>query len=131
MRKTSWIIFWILLYVLAIILFENFFKEKYGDELSKYKFVEVPMDIKCFFKEKGCEDGDIDGWSAVLLIVSLLIGYNYPNKGLFYFILNIIIEFIKPTIGMNTRLIVNPLISITGYAIGSQIYNSNIQTVKY
>lgn len=86
------------------------------------KLVELPTDIKCYFNEDRCDEGDIDMWSIFYLIVSIIVGYLLPHMHIQYIGLSIILEIIMPYVGYSSRYIINPLIATTGYAIGNQLY---------
>ena len=104
------------------------YRTRYGDYFSN-TIVDVPYSIKCFFNEPGCEEGNIDGWSIVHGLMFFIIGLIVPNQYLVILIISIILEFIQPYLGNNARYIINPLINLTGYTLGS-IMNSNSRYFK-
>lgn len=88
-----------------------------------FKIVNIPYSIKCAFKEPGCEDGNIDTYSMIHALIFFILGLLFPNNYIIIFIMSIIIELLQPFIGNKARYIINPLISITSYSIGSLIKN--------
>ena len=111
----------VLLVIFAIIwlVYNNIFKVKNNGYPSDTKILDVPYSIKCFFNEPGCEEGNIDGWSVVHLLVCFIIGMFFPNRFLVIIIFSVAFEIIGSRLGKQPRYIINPLINITGYAIGS------------
>lgn len=89
--------------------------------LSSIKISNVPHSIKCFFNEPGCDTGNIDGWTLMHGLAYFIIGIIVPDHYLFIVIVSIIFELAKPYFGDNARYIINPLVNLTGYAIGSAI----------
>lgn len=110
----------IILIVLLVLshLFTHFMNS--SESLNKFN-ISVPYDIKCFFGEDRCWEGDIDIWSVFQFIAFFIIGYLVPEQYLFVFIITFIYEIIKPSFGMKSKIIINPLINITAYSLGSII----------
>ena len=116
----------ILLIIFAVVyqVYNFSYKAKHGDILSNIKFADVPDSVKCFFNEPGCSKGNIDGWSLMHGLMFLIIGLIVPNQYFFVIIISIALEILQPFIGNNARYILNPLINLTGYAVGSVINRS-------
>jgi len=89
------------------------------------KIIDVPIDIKCQFDEPNCMEGDIDGWSISYGVVYFIVGLLYPERYLGIVFFAIAVELMGPYIGFKSRYIVNPLIAITTYSIGSLISRTN------
>jgi hypothetical protein len=96
---------------------------RHGDFLKNIKIADVPHSVKCFFNEPGCEEGDIDGWAIVHGLMYFIIGLLVPNQYFAIIVISIIFEIIQPYLGNKPRYIINPLINITTYAIGSILSN--------
>lgn len=113
----------VLLIIFAIVwqIYNYTYKSRYGDFLGNSKLADVPNTLKCFFGEDRCEEGDIDGWTIVHGLMYFIIGLVIPNQYLAVIIISIIFELIQPYLGNGSRYIINPLVSITGYTIGSLI----------
>ena len=92
------------------------------------KIIEIPNDIKCYFDEDRCDEGDIDTWSLLYFIISIVAGYILPRMHIQYIALSIIMEILMPYIGYSSRYIINPLVAITGYSIGNEL---NTYHLKY
>jgi len=111
------LIIWILGFSVLIQMFKN---DLFGLSAHfNHKLIGVPMDIKCAFQENMCEDGDIDTWSIIYFVAYSIIGYNYPNQYLVVLFISILVEIVSMWMGYPSRMIMNPLISITGYGVGS------------
>ena len=95
------------------------------------KFIEIPYDIKCYFKEKRCEEGNIDILSIIYGLMFFFLGLILPGYYLTVIIAAIIIEVIQQLIGNGSRYIINPLIAITSYMIGSVLSPKKNYKKKY
>uniref|UniRef100_A0A6C0LTE8 Uncharacterized protein n=1 Tax=viral metagenome TaxID=1070528 RepID=A0A6C0LTE8_9ZZZZ len=98
------------------------------------KLISIPHDVKCFFNESNCEEGDVDGWTLLSGFIYIIAGYLIPNNYFAAILISVIIEIIKSKTKMNSKFIINPLFNITGYAIGSYLYewkNKNLLKEKY
>jgi len=102
----------------------------FGEKLSGVTVAEVPYNVKCFFHEPNCEKGDIDGETMFRGLLFLIIGYIMPNNFLLIFLIIGLLTIGEPMFGRDARYIINPLVSITGYAIGSVIGQSACDYTK-
>ena len=118
------IIIIIIIFAIIFQIYNITYKSKYGDPLTKMKISKVPYELKCAFEEPGCEEGDIDGWTLMHGLMYFIIGLIVPNKYLIIFVISILWEIIQPLFGNNARYIINPLVNLTGYGIGSIVKNS-------
>ena len=119
------VIIWILAFTLMITIYKIFVTGIHGSSVPSSlneSLVNVPMEIKCAFNEDACEQGNIDGWSIVYLIAYSIIGYNIPNQYLVVLFASIIVEVVFYSIGYPARFIMNPLIAISGFSVGSYLY---------
>ena len=116
----------VLLIIFAIIwqIYNCTYGARNGDVLKNIKIADVPYSIKCAFNEPGCEEGNIDGWSIVHGLMYFIIGLIVPNQYLFIIATSITFEIIQPCFGNKSRYIINPLINITSYTIGSLLSNA-------
>jgi hypothetical protein len=121
----------ILLIIFAVIwqIYNYTYLKQHDDFLGKMKIVDVPYSIKCFFNESGCEEGDIDGRAIVQGLIYFIVGIIVPNQYLAILVISIVFEIFRPYFGNKARYIINPLINLTGYAIGS-IVNINTKNFK-
>jgi len=113
------IILIIIIFVIVIQIYNIFYKSKYGDYFKSIKIADVPDSVKCFFKEPQCEEGNIDGWSIVHALLYFGIGLVFPGHYITIIVISIIYEIIQPYLGNQPRYIINPLINLTGYSLGS------------
>lgn len=119
-KESARIILWILIYIVAVKLYEQYYIPKYGDSLSG-SIIDVPHSIKCAFDEPQCETGDIDYWSIIHAVGFFVLGYFIPNQYLTVLILSVFIVIIEPYIGYKPKYIIDPLINITFYSLGSLV----------
>src|SRR5947207_2941211 len=123
----------VILIIFAIVsqIYKSLSKTK--DVFHDTKFADVPYEVKCFFEEPGCEDGNLDGWSLVYALLYFIIGLTIPNQYIAIILISIVYEIIQSFIGNQPRYILNPLISITAYSIGSLLspYKKEHFTTKY
>lgn len=124
----------IIIIVILTIIFQVYnmtYKARYGDFLHQLKITTVHDSVKCFFGEDGCEEGDIDGWTLIHGLMYGLIGYYIPNHYLAIIIISIVFELVQPYLGNRARYIVNPLVNLTGYGIGSVLSKKKSFKEKY
>lgn len=117
----------ILIAIIALV-YMLLYRGDHSDILSRVKLADVPYSVKCYFKEPGCEEGNIDGWSIVYLLFFFIVGLIMPNQYVLVLLVTIGIEIFKPCIGGHSKYIINPIIGLTGYAIGSLIRTKTIHT---
>ena len=107
----------VLLIIFAVIyeIYKRFFDSHRLDR----KITKVPKQVKCIVKAPYCEEADIDGWALAYALMYFIIGLIVPHKYLIVVIATVGYEVVKPYFGQKPRYIINPLVGITGYAIGS------------
>jgi hypothetical protein len=125
------ILTWILIFTAVWLLYQFTYKVKYGDLLANFKLFDVPYEIKCFFEEPGCEDGNINGWSLVQIFAYLIIGYFVPNQYLVIVVISVLIELIEPMAGYQPKYIIDPVTNLTGYTLGSLMSPKNNKNLDY
>ena len=111
-------------------------EEKSGEESSKSSssnifvrffkkianfYIPVPYGLKCYFNENGCERGNITIFSFFHLVGYFIIGFLIPDYYWEIIILSYACEFLELGLGFTTKFIIDPLINISGYAIGSAL----------
>ena len=84
-------------------------------------YIPVPYGLKCYFNEDGCERGNITIFSFFHLIGYFIIGFLIPDYYWEIIILSYACEFLELGLGFTTKFIIDPLINISGYAIGSAL----------
>lgn len=92
--------------------------KKFGNATTT-TLIEIPYSVKCYFKEDGCESGNIDYMTIALAVIYFFIGAYIPDHYITVFIVTTLFEFVKPLMGYRSKFIIDPLASITGYALGS------------
>jgi hypothetical protein len=83
--------------------------------------IPVPYGLKCLFGESGCERGNISFLSFFHFIGYFIIGVLIPDYYWEIIILSYACEFIELGLGFTPKFIIDPLINISGYAIGSAL----------
>ena len=109
MNRVNGIIFWIILYTLFIVFVQKYFLvDKDNDFILKRTYYDVPLNVKCVVQYDNCEYDNIDGLCLLFGVVSMIIGYLYPNKVLLFLITIFAAEFSKQIFDINPRFIINP-----------------------
>ncbi|MEM3063178.1 MAG: hypothetical protein QW303_06525 [Nitrososphaerota archaeon] len=109
----------ILLTILFIFMFQIYRIASHTNILKKVHLVDIPYSIKCFFNGPLCEEGDLDGWSLLHGSIFLVVGFAMPKRYLLIIIFSVLFEFVRFHFGYESRPIINPLVNLTGYIIGS------------
>lgn len=107
--------FFLIMIVLTILLSTYYLT--YAEKNSK--IISIPLEIKCLFGEDYCEEGDIDYWVLLHGFIYTMIGILIPGQYLAVTIMSILFEFMQTYMGNGARFIVNPLVNLTGYGLGS------------
>jgi hypothetical protein len=84
-------------------------------------YIPVPYGLKCYFNEDQCEKGNIDIFSFFHFIGYFVIGILIPDYYWEIIILSYACEFLELGLGLTTKFIVDPIINLSGYAIGSAL----------
>ena len=125
-NKTIKIILVLIILIVIWQIYNIIFRNGYL--ITNIKIAEVPRSIKCVIEQPGCEDGDIDGWSILHALMYFIVGIIIPDQYLVILIISVIYEFVQPYIGNHSaRYIINPLVNLTGYALGSIVNKSIIK----
>jgi hypothetical protein len=83
-----------------------------------------PESIKCFFGERYCQEGYINMWTIFHFFIYFFAGLYVPHKyGVILFI-SIMCEIIENILGFPSKFIIDPVVNLTGYFIGSQLSSS-------
>lgn len=91
----------------------------FGADLQKIKVMDVPYSVKCYFKEDGCEKGDIDAETICRGLFFFVLGLLIPDKYVYVIMFVVLMTIVEPMFGYSPKFIINPLVSITGYMLGS------------
>jgi hypothetical protein len=115
---------WINIIIILTIAATIIYICEFQDNVSKFlntTFINVPVEVKCKFEEPNCMEGDIDGWSIAYGLAYFITGLLYPNRYLAIITIAVMTEILGPCIGFKSRYIMNPLIAISTYGLGSVI----------
>jgi hypothetical protein len=133
MNRVNGILFWIIVYTLFIIFFHKYLSEKLGDNNFLNKLIYKPSErITCSIEYDACGNDIIDGQCVLFGVISLIIGYHFPNRIILFLITILTAEFTKQLFEVEPRFIINPLVALTGYMIGSYLSakNNNSYRIK-
>jgi hypothetical protein len=107
--------FFLIMVVLTILLTTYYLT--YAEKNNK--IISIPLELKCLFGEDHCEEGDIDYWVLLHGFLYMSIGILIPDQYLAVIIISVLFEFMQTYMGNGARFIVNPLVNLTGYGVGS------------
>jgi hypothetical protein len=88
-------------------------------QVKHMPIIDVPYEIKCTIGDENCENGDITTWTIGHFIIYMIVGLYIPNCYLEILIISIICEMLESALGHTSKFVIDPLINLTGYAIGS------------
>jgi hypothetical protein len=86
---------------------------------KKFILVDIPHCIKCTIGDKNCETGNIEIWGIFHFIIYMLIGLFIPDCYIEIIIISVVCELLETAVGHTSKYIVDPLINMSGYIIGS------------
>lgn len=106
---------------------------KSQDSQSKTKaFVNIPYQIKCFFGERLCEDGDINIWVLIHVIIYLIAGILFPGRYLFFFVISILCEWFEISVTTyNSKWFIDPIFNMAGYFMGNLVRKQIGNNLKF
>lgn len=81
----------------------------------------VPYDVKCYFGQKDCENGDFTLFSIIHIVSYIVVGYFVPGYYLEILVISILCEFLEFGMGYSAKYLLDPTINLIGYFIGTQI----------
>lgn len=110
-----------LIIITFVFIYYHYIIDKYGDFISNFPSYDLLKKYKCAIKFNGCEDQVLDGWSIMRLLSFILIGYMSPNDHISTLIITIMLELYSVAMKIKDRHILNPIINMVGYSIGSYL----------
>jgi hypothetical protein len=91
---------------------------------SHSSIFDIPYGMKCYFGEYRCETGNFDIFSIFHIVGYIIIGYFVPGYYLEIFVISIACEFLEYGMDIQSKFLLDPLLNMLGYFIGTQIkYN--------
>jgi hypothetical protein len=87
--------------------------------LTKVSVIDVPHDIKCVFKEEGCEENNITPFTLCMSLLYFLVGYKIPGYYITALVLALGTQIIRQYIDSQGSFVIDPLANMTGYTLGS------------
>ncbi len=102
-------------------------------QIKHMPLVEVPYSVKCAIGDNNCKDGDITSWTIGHFIIYMIVGLYVPHCYVEVLVISIVCEMLESALGHTSKFIVDPIVNMTGYIIGSafsrqctQIYEGGI-----
>ena len=86
---------------------------------SSGAIIEMPIGLKCYFNETGCERGDFSVFSIFHFVGYLLIGLFIPGYYWEILIISFACEFLELGLGYPTKFLLDPTVNMLGYLVGS------------
>jgi hypothetical protein len=108
---------------LGTISFRYVFLHYYPMKKVEGCIFEMPYGAKCLFGEMDCEKADFTLFSVIHIVSYIIIGYFIPDQYLIILIVSILCEFLEYFMGFQSKFILDPIINIAGYFIGSTLRN--------
>lgn len=105
----------------TIIIRYLFFIYNKGAKSVKGILLKVPYGLKCYFGEADCEEGNITIFGIIHFIGYFLIGYFIPDYYGVIIIISIACEFLELGMKYQPKFIIDPVINLLGYTLGSAI----------
>lgn len=102
----------VMVYIYAII------SNKYGDILKKIR-IDILGKSKCSIPYEGCENQILNGYGLFRMFVFFGIGHMNPHCHIHIGILSILMQIYAFLLGSKNNHLLNPLINMIGYSIGS------------
>lgn len=110
-----------LIIITFVFIYYHYVIDKYGDIISNIKSYDILKKYKCIIKYNGCENQVLDGWSFMRLLSFILIGYMSPDDHISTLIITIMLELYSVAMKIKDRHILNPILNMVGYSIGSYL----------
>lgn len=90
------------------------------NHLTKRKVIKLPTDLKCFVGDHRCKEGDFEIWTLVHFVIYFAIGMYIPSLYFEILIISIACELLETAIGFPAKYILDPIVNMAGYILGSQ-----------
>jgi hypothetical protein len=108
---------------IGTIVFRYLYLHYYPRPKSEAVIIEVPYGLKCLIGDPECEKADFTLFSIIHIVCYIALGYYVPNQYLIILIVSILCEFLEYFMGFQSKFILDPLINLAGYFIGSTLKN--------
>lgn len=106
-------------------------RKVYGDLISdKLPVLKLGTGFKCMLKHEKCEEGDMDGWSVMHIIVNFICGYWFPDEYAFIGILALATELFEARLGYRPRYILDPITNVSAYALGIWVRRWHLRNAR-
>jgi hypothetical protein len=97
---------------------------KQGITFGKNRVIyDPPESIKCLFGERYCQEGNVTIWTVFHFFIYLFVGMYVPDKYGAILFISIFCEVFENIIGFPSKFIVDPLVNLSGYYIGSKLHD--------
>jgi hypothetical protein len=88
---------------------------------NNHKFLQLPTGLKCLFNENNCQNADFTFFTIIHIVSYIIIGYYVPDQYVIILIVSVLCEFMEYFMGFQAKFILDPIVNIVGYFIGSQL----------
>jgi len=92
-----------------------------GDIVNSIK-VDVPEKVKCPIRYFRCDEGVINLATLLHFIMYFIIGMVIPNRYGAILIVSIVFEIIELWVGFPCKIILDPIVNMLGYFLGSMLH---------
>ena len=108
---------------LCTIVFRYIFLHYYPRPQSEGTIIEIPYGLKCLISDPQCAKADFCLFSIIHIVCYIALGYYVPNQYVIILVVSILCEFLEYFMGFQSKFILDPIINIAGYFIGSTLRN--------
>jgi len=106
-------------------LFCNLTSSDKKDDKRDDNVIDIPPCLKCLLPLKRCDDEVIESVTVAHFLAYTIIGYLVPNLYMEIFLISITFEFFEGAIGYTAKIVVDPIVNMLGYLLGSYMSPNN------
>jgi hypothetical protein len=99
--------------------------EKDHQHIKHLDLFEVPYSIKCTIGDENCEWGDCNTWILIHFVIYFCVGLYIPNCYIEIILISIICEMLESSLHHTAKFIVDPMVNLTAYYVGSLFSRNN------
>ena len=106
-------------------------KDDDKQHIKHINLLEIPYSIKCTIGAENCAKGDASTWIVIHFVIYVLIGLFVPDCYVEILVISIACELIEAGFGHISKFIVDPMVNMAGYIIGSALSrNKHISSLQ-
>jgi hypothetical protein len=117
-------------YIIIIVfayIYTHHIVDKHGDIITDAPSFDILGNYKCAVDFPGCESQYIDGWGISRVFAYMFIGIINPHSHTNMFTTAVLVQAYSYAHNNKGRHLLNPLLMITGYSIGSAMCPGSCQ----